>query len=83
MPETRPAYGDLLVDESGRLWAAESTRWPALPSYWTVFDVDGGLLGKVELPNRFRVHAVGSDWVLGVWRDDMDVEFVRLYELLK
>lgn len=83
MPETRPAYGDLLVDDAGRLWAAQSARWPAWPSYWTVFDVDGGLLGEVELPDRFRLHAVGGDWVLGVWRDEMDVEYVRMYGLVK
>ncbi len=26
---------------------------------------------------------VGSDFVLGVWRDELDVEHVRLYELAK
>jgi hypothetical protein len=26
---------------------------------------------------------IGPDFVLGVWRDDLDVEHARLYELIK
>jgi hypothetical protein len=35
------------------------------------------------MPERFLVFAIGSDWVIGRWRDELDVEHVRLYELHK
>jgi hypothetical protein len=41
------------------------------------------LLGQVETPTRGRLLQIGSDFVLGVWRDELDVEQVRLYRLLK
>jgi hypothetical protein len=37
----------------------------------------------VETPPRFRIFQVGSDFVLGRWLDDLDVQHVRIYELLK
>lgn len=33
------------------------------------------------MPDRFRPMAIGTDWVLGVKTDDLDVEFVLLYGL--
>jgi len=82
LPPTRPAYGRLLVDEEGFLWAAEPTRYPHPAGSWTVFAPDGRLLGVVTMPERFRLHQAGPDWVLGVWRDELDVEFVVLFPLL-
>jgi hypothetical protein len=35
------------------------------------------------MPRRFFPYAIGEDWVLGVEWDDLDVEYVVLYPLLK
>lgn len=83
VPETRPAYSRLLVDSEGNLWVAGYAPYPREPRLWQVFDPDGRLLGGVGVPERFRVHAIGSDWVLGAWRDEMDVEYVWLNRLVK
>ncbi len=83
VPDTRPAYGRLLVDADGDLWAAEYSRYPFPPAQWTVFDPDGRLLGTVDTPERFDLQQVGPDWVLGVWRDPLGVEYVRRYPLMK
>jgi hypothetical protein len=37
----------------------------------------------VETPPRFRIFQIGSDFMLGRWRDELDVDHVRMYELLK
>jgi hypothetical protein len=50
---------------------------------WTVVSSDGAVLGPVLMPERFNPLHFGSDYVLGVWEDEWDVEFLRLYELLK
>jgi hypothetical protein len=41
------------------------------------------MLGSVALPDRFRPTQIGSDFVLGVWSDDLDVQHVRMYRLDK
>ncbi len=83
VPSSRPAYGRLLVDADGSLWAAEQTRYPTTPRMWQVFSPDGRLLGAVVMPERFRLFQVGIDWVLGVGLDEVDVEYVQLYRLEK
>ncbi len=48
---------------------------------WRVLDPVGQLQGEVQLPAHFDVREIGTDWVLGIWRDDLDVEHVRIYKL--
>lgn len=81
LPERMPAHGPLVVDRGGRLWVRQ-TRPPAdsTPRY-DVFDREGRLLGEVTLPVGFRVLDIGEDYVLGVGRDENDVEQVRLHAL--
>lgn len=82
-PDTRPAYGTVLADRSGNIWLAEYVRAPATPRRWTVLAADGRWLGEVKVPDRFTVLEIGDDWMLGVWRDELDVERVRLYSVAK
>jgi hypothetical protein len=46
-------------------------------------DPDGRWLGEITFPERFVLTDVGFDYVLGWWRDDLGVESVRLYDLIK
>jgi sugar lactone lactonase YvrE len=82
MPEYLPPHGDFVVDDEGNLWVAEySVREE--PTVWSVFDSEGRLLGSVHIPPRGTLTQIGADFVLGVWKDELDVEEVRLYELIK
>jgi len=82
-PETRPAYGAILADVAGNLWVAEWAMHPAVPSRWTVLDGGGRWLGDVAMPEGFYPQTVGTDWILGTERDEMDLEYVVLYPLVK
>lgn len=92
-PATAPALGwptwatrygpDLLVDEGGNLWVVEFFMPGAESNARAVFDTAGEWLGTVTLPDRFAPTHIGDDFVLGRWRDSLDVEHVRLYELIK
>jgi outer membrane protein assembly factor BamB len=81
MRETMPAHGNLAVDVLGHLWVSES-RGPQddSPAY-TVFDAEGKLVGRLPVPRRFGVIEIGSDYVLGTYVDELDVEYVRVYRL--
>ena len=81
LPPMRPAYGSLIIDAGGNLWAGEYARYPAVPRKWTVFAGTGELLGEVTVPDLFKVLQIGADWILGVGRDELDVEYVRMYQI--
>ncbi len=79
-PETRPAFSNLVIDSEGFFWVEESRgrtlkMTDGQPSDWTVFSPAGEWLGRVEIPYRFSVFEIGSDFVLG-WtarcRQDFD-----------
>ena len=83
LPDTKPAYTHLLPDRAGNLWVSEFARYPTPPGKWTVFDADGRWLGSVTMPPDFRPYEIGPDWILGVRRDELEVQRVRLYPLVK
>ncbi|MDX1395526.1 MAG: hypothetical protein R3195_14155 [Gemmatimonadota bacterium] len=77
-PEHLPAHGGLLVDVDGRPWLRP---FGIDETAWTVLDRDGAWLGSVELPPGLAVFEIGSDYVLGVRRDELDVEYLVLHDL--
>jgi hypothetical protein len=82
-PAAMPFFSAAVFDDEGNLWL-ESFRAPSdARAEWTVFDAGGRMLGTVALPDGFRPTHIGGDFVLGVGRDDLDVEYVREYGLLK
>jgi len=86
IPTRRPAYANILVDPEGYVWAAEHkgrfrNMLDDAPFEWQVFDPDGVWLGAVEIPGRFQVFEIGEDYVLGLRRDDIDVERPQLLRL--
>ena len=83
VPETLPAYGWMLSDAHGNLWVGAWANYPEVPPFWTVFDGEGRWLGDVGMPPGFFPMDIGEDWILGVERDEMDVEYVTLYPLEK
>ena len=83
--ETRPAFTDILVDPSGAVWLelhrAQSEEDQS--EDWLVLDADGTWLGTVEIPDRFSVSEITMEAVLGVWRDELDVEHPQVLRLTR
>lgn len=80
-PAQRPAFGRILVDRTGALWVSAPLDPPAPPTSWTVFSPGGAWLGTVTTPEGLEVSDIGSDYVLGVWREPHGQERVRMYPL--
>ncbi len=82
-PATRPGYAQMVVDATGAVWLGpyRARSEAAAPNRWQVFSPDGEWLGTVTLPQRLRVHEVGTDYILGVHPDADDVEHVQLLRL--
>jgi hypothetical protein len=82
LPSTYPAYGRILASETSNLWVevfkVDST---STESTWSVFAEDGQWLGDVVLPSRFTLYVIVHDLLIGVQRDELDVEYVALLSL--
>ena len=82
--EYKPWLSNLVVDRTGHVWVEEyQPTMGGGKRTWSVFAPDGQWLGSAELPAAFRVIEIGQDFILGVWRDDVDVEHVRLLSLTR
>jgi hypothetical protein len=80
--ETLPAWGDLRGDEAGNLWVSEDSGTGASTD-WNVFAPDGQWLTPIGLPDGVRILELGDDYLLGLWLDELDIEHVRMYEIVK
>lgn len=91
-----PAFAQLRSGPDGTLWVQrvndlesmsedERENWnPQLDQgapEWDVFEADGRYGGVLELPARFTPFTVEQDHVYGVYRDEFDVQYVRVYRL--
>ena len=78
-----PLYGSPFADADGNVWLPSyRLAYPQEGSPYTVISSDGEWLGQVETPPRFRILDVTGGLVLGVLRDEMDVENVVVYGLV-
>lgn len=81
-PRTYPAYApDIHVDGDLNVWVRESSRPGQQRCEWSVFSAAGELLGTVVMPPGIDVLDIGADYILGLQRDELGVEYVRKFRL--
>ncbi len=78
-----PAFASMMADGLDHLWVEEyEAPGEELPGViWCVFDPDGEVLGFVETPEGLLIYEIGEDYILGLARDEMDVEFIQVWPL--
>jgi hypothetical protein len=76
-----PPFGAIEIDDAGNLWLADYDDRLSPPGEWSIHDADGRLLARARVPATFRPMHIGRDFLLGVERDELDVEHVRMYRL--
>ena len=77
------ANGAITADREGYLFV-EDFRVPgteAVPV--NVFDPDGVRVGTFEMPAAIEILEIGPDYLLALFKDPADVEYVQLYELTR
>jgi len=94
--DTWPAFTQMRAGPAGTLWV-QRVRYledmtdeqlesfnPTLDqgdSKWDVFDAEGKYLGVIELPERFTPFTVKGDRCYGVYRDEFDVQYVKVLQI--
>jgi hypothetical protein len=79
-PSTMPFFDMIIVNDSNAIWLrrvavnTESQRWIKI-------DGHGSVAASALVPARLIVREINDDWVLGLERDDLDVEYVVRYRL--
>lgn len=82
LPSMKPAYSQLVVDSLGHVWLSEYRSGESqVDRSWNVFAPDGTWLGSLGLPGRFQPYQIGADYLLGLSRDELDVETVQVLRL--
>ena len=87
-----PMLRSIHVDATGHLWVAPYYVAGAEPAPFEIHAPDGTWLGSVAVPPGLQrafiqyqapYMEIGEDYILGVWTDELDVQYVRMYELRK
>lgn len=82
--ELFPAYSRILADDLGRVWVEEYRRPGAEgDNRWLVFDESGELEAVQSVPVSLRVLDIRGEQFLTVFTDELGVEYVRLFKLVR
>lgn len=88
-----PAFLQVIPGPNGSLWvqrvqqptlmtAEERETWNPLldlgATEWDILDAEGRYLGVLDMPHRFQPVTFEGDLVYGIWRDEFDVQYVRI-----
>lgn len=71
--------GNAFFDDRGSLWIETQPGGGGSPRRWMVLTQDS--LRWVTVPPALELMAAGERLAYGVWRDELDVQTVRIYEL--
>jgi len=83
IPDLHPAFGSIYLDTAGDLWVEETRTTEEAPRVASIFDSDGRAVGSVILPTGLRIFEIGADYILGAYADDLGVEYLRMYPLIR
>ncbi|HSG08136.1 MAG TPA: hypothetical protein VLA36_07255, partial [Longimicrobiales bacterium] len=80
-PDELPPYQLLMSDALGFLWVQEYVAPGQTVPVWTVLDPQGHAVARLQTPARTRLLEIGEDYLLGLSRDELDVETLTLWPL--
>jgi hypothetical protein len=91
----RAVFPDSLAATTG-LWASEADGhvWVGVldpdlawriedPNALDIFDAAGGYVGRLPIPDGLRPTRITSDYVYGIWLDELEVTSARRYRIVR
>ncbi len=80
-PATYPWIESIIPGANGTIWVQTVQRPGTEVREYVVFDSTGALVDRLRMPPGVRVMAVGLSRALGLWKDEDDVQHVRVYQI--
>jgi hypothetical protein len=80
-PSVLPGYSRVLVGDAQSVWAQLYSPDLTGPTYWDVFTAGRARFAQVQMPAGFIPMDLAGGIVLGIWRDQFGVEYIRTYPL--
>jgi hypothetical protein len=77
--ESRTPIQRILADRLGLIWV--ELEGGGAVQEWLVVDARGRIHARVTTPADLLVTEIGEDYIVGLWRDEFEVEFVHAYRL--
>jgi len=92
-----PSFLQMMPGPGGSLWVQrvqeptgmteeERETWNPLldlgATEWDILDAEGRYLGVLDVPHRFQPVTFEGDLVYGIWRDEFDVQYVRIMRIV-
>lgn len=71
------------LDDLGMVWVGSYRADASMTRLYHVYDTEGPFLARVTVPAGVEVLEIGADYVLGITRDDLDVERIVLLTLTR
>jgi len=78
--ETLPFFDRMIVDRVQHLWVREFA-FQNETQRWQVFDPEGAWLGTVTTPKGVNITDIGSNYVIGIVKDELGVQRVHVHRL--
>ncbi|MDZ7778344.1 MAG: 6-bladed beta-propeller [Gemmatimonadota bacterium] len=82
-PEHLPGYDRVVVSQEGYVWAQVYESDLTAAHDWHVFDDERHFVGHVTVWGGFQPMVITQDAMVGVWRDELGIEHVRVYEFTR
>lgn len=86
-PAYVPPVGEVLLDDDGNIWVrrfdpVELDTGEAVSEWW-ILDADGAPLARALTPVALQIRHIGEDSVWGVEKDELDIDYIVRYRLVK
>lgn len=82
-PDSLPSFVDLMMDADGDTWVARPDTAADGGASWDVLGPDGAYLTTVEVPRGLKLTQIGDGFLVGIARDENDVESVEVFRIAK
>ena len=81
IPETKPAYDALVVDDQGHVWIREYPDTGKEFAKWFILDSDSKLIGEMELPTNLLLKTITRDRAYASVNSEMYGPYIVVYEI--
>ena len=81
LPAIRPSFSDVVVGPDGRVLLREFAPLGRHANTWWILAPEGEFKGRLRLPADATILEIGSDYLLVLRRDDLDIPRVELHDV--